>query len=87
MTEERKRQLNEARKLSAYLDRLLQRVLIASVDTIGESLESEGFQAYDNEAVVLDYLKSRDLVTEQKKMATCETEKQVIQNCIFYHQQ
>ena len=87
MTEERERQLDEARKLSAYLDRLLQRVLIASVDTIGESLEGEGFQADDNETVVLEYLESRGLVTEQKKMATRETEKQVIQNYIFYHQQ
>lgn len=66
------------------MDRILKRVLIASVDTIGECLASEGFQMFDNEAVVLDYLKCRDLVVKQKAMATRQTEKQVINDCMLW---
>ena len=83
VTEEKHQQLDKARKLSAYLDRILKRVLIASVDTIGECLACEGFRMYDNEPVVLDYLECRELVVKQKEKATCQTEKQVIRDCLI----
>ena len=74
---ENKRRLQEARKRSAHLDKILQRVLIASVDTIKESLESEGFQLHDNQTVVVEYLKSKEMSEKQKTVAKCQMEKKV----------
>ena len=74
VTEEKHQQLDKARQLNAYLDRILKRVLIASVDTIEECLACEGFRMYDNEPVVLDYLECRELVVKQKEKVTCQTE-------------
>ena len=77
-TEQNKKQLDEARKRTAHMHKLLQRILIARADTIKESLESEGFQLYDNEKVVVDYLKSKEMFNKQKTVAKCQMEKKVI---------
>ncbi len=58
---------------------------MAIVDTIRESLESEGFQMQDNETVVVEYLKSKEMTEKQKTVAKHQMEKKVKEDNIFYH--
>lgn len=76
-TKERKHQLEEARKLTANLHTILQRVLMAIRDTIRESLESERFQLHDNQTVVVEYLKCKEMSEKQKTLAKRQMEKKV----------
>ncbi|XP_028391528.1 uncharacterized protein LOC114516295 isoform X2 [Dendronephthya gigantea] len=76
-TEEKKQQLAEARKQSANMHALLQKILMASADTLKEALDSGGFQSKDNETVVLEYLSSREMSLRQKERATYQMEKKV----------
>jgi hypothetical protein len=67
------------------LHEILQRVLIAIADTIPEALESEGFQVHDNETVVVEYLKSKEISERQKTVAKRQMEKKVREDDPLYH--
>lgn len=78
-TDEKKLTLSNARKMTEQLREKLHNILVATADSIEESLMEDGFQSQDNVPIVLKYLHFKEMTNGQKIITQGKMEKKVVQ--------